>query len=230
MARYRTIKPEFWTSEQVVECSLEARLLFIGLWNFADDGGVIPQSNKSLKMKIFPADDYTSETIRIMLDELSSNGLIELYEVGESRYIRVIAWHHQKIDKPTFKFPQPCGEVPRDKQHYLDMCSTSARRGLTPGKERKGKELKSGESKNINSNNAHARAGEFAKFGVDRFKPSSDDLEYCEQLELAEPIAIITAGFVVYHEDRQSLHTEQRWSELFRGWVEKNIVPPVNGE
>ena len=230
MARYRTIKPEFWTSEQVVECSLEARLLFIGLWNFADDGGVLPHSDKSLKMKIFPADDFTSDSIRGMLDELSSNGLVELYEAGESRYIRVVAWHHQKIDKPTFKFPQPCGEVPRDKQHYLDMRSTSARRGLTPGKERKGKELKSGESKNINSIHAPARAGEFAKFGLGRFKPTQADLDYCNSLELSEPLPIIIAGFNVYHEDHQSLHTAERWSELFRGWVEKNIVPPVRGE
>lgn len=34
MARIRTIKPEFWTSEQVMGCAPLARLLFIGLWNF----------------------------------------------------------------------------------------------------------------------------------------------------------------------------------------------------
>ena len=28
-----------WTSEQIVECSPIARLLFIGMWNFCDDGG-----------------------------------------------------------------------------------------------------------------------------------------------------------------------------------------------
>ena len=39
MARIRSIKPEFWTAEQVMECSPMARLLFIGMWNFCDDGG-----------------------------------------------------------------------------------------------------------------------------------------------------------------------------------------------
>jgi len=34
MARIRTIKPEFWTAEQVMELSRDARLLFIGMWNF----------------------------------------------------------------------------------------------------------------------------------------------------------------------------------------------------
>jgi hypothetical protein len=46
MARIRTIRPEFWTSEQVTECSMPARLLFIGLWNFCDDGGRMPYSPK----------------------------------------------------------------------------------------------------------------------------------------------------------------------------------------
>ena len=32
MPRIRTIKPEFWTDEKIIELSLPARLLFIGLW------------------------------------------------------------------------------------------------------------------------------------------------------------------------------------------------------
>lgn len=31
MARIRSIKPEFWVSEQIGECSTNARLTFIGL-------------------------------------------------------------------------------------------------------------------------------------------------------------------------------------------------------
>jgi len=41
--RIRSIKPEFWKSETVAALSPLARLLFIGLWNYADregaDGG-----------------------------------------------------------------------------------------------------------------------------------------------------------------------------------------------
>jgi hypothetical protein len=50
MARIRTVKPEFWTSEQVMNCSRDARLLFIGMWNFCDDGGNHPASAKTLKV------------------------------------------------------------------------------------------------------------------------------------------------------------------------------------
>ncbi|MDA9095388.1 hypothetical protein N9J88_03230 [Porticoccaceae bacterium] len=231
MARIRSIKPEFWTSEQIVECSTEARLLFIGIWNFADDGGIIPHSDKSLKMKIFPADEYLSTDVRRMLDELSTNNLIQFFSAEDARYIRVRGWKHQKIDRPSFKFPQPCGQIPRDKNDFLEMCSTNDRRAPPPGVEGKGEELGRGEFKNINPHNASSReSGEFARFGVGRFKPIQSDVDYCCSLELSEPFAIIKAGFIVYHEDHQSVYTAERWSELFRGWVEKNIIPQVSGE
>lgn len=105
MARIRSIKPEFWTSEQVMESSPLARLLFLGIWNFCDDSGVHPLKPVSLKALIFPGDDIDSTTIRRLLDELSSNGLVALYAVGEKEYLQVTGWHHQRIDKPTYKFP-----------------------------------------------------------------------------------------------------------------------------
>lgn len=130
MARIRTIKPEFWTSEQVVECSIETRLLFVGVWNFCDDGGVMKNSPRQIKMQVFPADDYSSDDVRRMLDELVSNDLIHIYEVGNTSYIRVSGWHHQKIDRPNYKFPQPNGDVPTNKEHYLRCLEYRVRRTL----------------------------------------------------------------------------------------------------
>lgn len=57
MARIRTVKPEFWVSEQVTSCSRGARLLFIGLWNFCDDGGVHAAEHKRLKSEVFPSEN-----------------------------------------------------------------------------------------------------------------------------------------------------------------------------
>ena len=112
MARIRSIKPEFWTSEQVMESSPLARLLFLGIWNFCDDSGVHPLKPVSLKALIFPGDDIDSTSIRRLLDELSSNGLLVLYAVGEKEYLQVTGWHHQRIDKPTFKFPTAESGIP----------------------------------------------------------------------------------------------------------------------
>jgi len=108
MARIRSIKPEFWSSEQVMECSPMARLLFVGLWNFCDDAGRHPFSPRQIKALVFPADDFSSENILGMLDELSSNGLIDIYVVENRKYLQVTGWRHQKIDRPQPpRFPGP---------------------------------------------------------------------------------------------------------------------------
>lgn len=108
MSRIRSIKPEFWTSEQILECSTNARLLFIGLWNFCDDLGRHPYSAKQAKAEVFPADDFTEKDILGMLDELSANGLIVRYESEGKQYFYVSGWKHQRIDKPqAAKYPDP---------------------------------------------------------------------------------------------------------------------------
>lgn len=108
MARIRSIKPEFWTSEQVMECSPNARLMFIGMWNFADDCGRLPCSPKSIKAQIFPSDDISLDSVRGMINELSSNGLLLIYSVEDKDYLQITGWNHQRIDKPQpAKYPAP---------------------------------------------------------------------------------------------------------------------------
>ncbi len=108
MARIRSIKPDFWTNEKVLECSPIARLLFIGMWNFADDTGRLQFSPKTLKAQIFPSDDLTFADIARMIDELSSNGLLLVYYVEDIGYLSIIGWNHQKIDRPQkSKYPPP---------------------------------------------------------------------------------------------------------------------------
>jgi len=143
MARIRSIKPEFWTSEQIVDCSAIARLMFIGLWNFCDDAGIHPASERRIKMSIFPGDDIDAANIRRLINELSSSGLIELYEVEGVEYLIVTGWAtHQKIERPSFKYPKP----PKDRRK-VDKSSSNDRRSIVAphppegsGEERIGKE------------------------------------------------------------------------------------------
>jgi hypothetical protein len=108
MARIRTIKPEFWTNERIMECSMNARLMFIGMWNFADDLGRLPLSAKTIKAQIFPSDEISSQTILGMITELSANGLVLKYEVEGREYLQIVGWQHQRIDKPQAgKCPGP---------------------------------------------------------------------------------------------------------------------------
>jgi len=108
MSRIRTIKPEFWTSEQIMECSTSARLLFIGLWNFSDDAGVHPSSMVRVKAEIFPGDDVQISKIQEWINELLDNDLIQEYSIDGKNYWIVTGWEkHQRIDKPTYKYPLP---------------------------------------------------------------------------------------------------------------------------
>lgn len=109
MARIRSIKPEFWTSEEVAACGPLTRLLFIGLWSFADDGGNHPVQVSALKVKIFPYDsEINSATVLRMLGELATNTLLRFYQaIDGKQYFHITGWKHQKIDKPSFKFPKP---------------------------------------------------------------------------------------------------------------------------
>lgn len=106
MARLRTVKPEFWASEQIGLCSRDARLLFIGLWNFCDDAGIHPASTHRLKSEVFPADDCSKEDIDRWVNELISQELLIEYEASGKKYWKVTGWQHQKIQRPYLKYPQ----------------------------------------------------------------------------------------------------------------------------
>lgn len=115
MARIRSIKPEFWTSPQVVECSPTARLLFIGMWTFCDDSGVHPNDCRRLKMQVFPGDDIRTNDVELLVGELIDAGLLIDYQVENVGYLRVSGWKHQRIEKPSYKYPLESGEVPAHK-------------------------------------------------------------------------------------------------------------------
>ena len=109
MSRIRTIKPEFWISEQVMNCSHSARLLFIGLWNFCDDGGVHPANIRKLKAEVFPGDDVTLTDVEGWMKELISQKLVAeftaQYNNESCTFWFVTGWKHQRIDKPYLKYP-----------------------------------------------------------------------------------------------------------------------------
>ena len=133
MARIRSIKPEFWTSEQIVTCSPLARLLFVGLWTFCDDGGVHPASVRRLKMEVFPADAFDDATISGLLRELVSAGLVREYEANAERFWSVTGWQrHQRIDKPTIRHPPPPDRAENSAtiRRTLGEDSTNARRDV----------------------------------------------------------------------------------------------------
>lgn len=107
MPRIRTVKPEFWTSGQVVKCDPVARLLFVGLWNFADDGGNHPADPLRLKMEVYPGDAFEVSEVAAWVGQLIDAGLIETYKAQGRTWWHVTGWDHQKIQHPTLRHPPP---------------------------------------------------------------------------------------------------------------------------
>ena len=98
MARIRTIKPEFWTDGDILKLSRDARLFYIGLWNFADDNGVLDNDLIGLKVKIFPNNHIKIEKL---LKELKDIKKIVIYEIESKSYILLKnLTAHQVIDRP----------------------------------------------------------------------------------------------------------------------------------
>ncbi len=106
MARIRTIKPEICTSAQFVECSTNARLLFVLMLCFFDDGGNHPANCKRLKMEVFPADNFSVPEMAALMAELVAQGLVAEYGHGGEVYWHITGFsRHQKVDRPNPKFP-----------------------------------------------------------------------------------------------------------------------------
>lgn len=52
--RRRMIDPAFWNDSKIIELSYEARLFYIGLWNYADDEGFFIDDLPAVKRTLFP--------------------------------------------------------------------------------------------------------------------------------------------------------------------------------
>lgn len=141
MARIRTIKPDFWTSAQVMDCTPTTRLMFIGLWNFADDAGRMSVTTKKVKALIFPSDVMALSDIRRMIDELASNDLVELYTIDDVEYLQITGWHHQKIDRAnTSVLPDKFG-------NFDERSTKGSDQSLPEGKGREGKVVRKGKQR-----------------------------------------------------------------------------------
>jgi hypothetical protein len=80
--RIRSIKPEFWRSDDITALSREHRLLFIGLWSYVDDNGVGIDDHRQIAADLFALEDDLKEArdfVREGLATLAQAGLITRY-------------------------------------------------------------------------------------------------------------------------------------------------------
>lgn len=102
MARIRTIKPKFWDDSKIGKLSRDARLLYIGLWTFSDDIGVVVGDSVWLKSKVFPYDQIQVQQFEKWIMELVRNGFICLLSYKGERFIYLPNFtRHQVINRPN---------------------------------------------------------------------------------------------------------------------------------
>jgi hypothetical protein len=112
-SRIRTIKPEFFTDEDLAELSIETRLLFVALWTIADREGRLEDKPRTIKLASFPWDDVD---VARCLDALASGGFIERYAVSSKNYIQITNFtRHQCVnhrEQPSRIPPRACPGMP----------------------------------------------------------------------------------------------------------------------
>jgi hypothetical protein len=105
--RTRVLKPDFYMNEEIAHCEPLARILYTGLWCFADKFGVFQWRPLKIKARVFPFDTCKVEPL---LEQLLKQELIFQYSVnGEIFGIIPTFLKHQKPHRDEKKsgFPLP---------------------------------------------------------------------------------------------------------------------------
>ena len=128
--RIRTIKPELWSSTPFIRCSLRARLLFVGLLNYADDEGRGRADPALVRANLYPLEleEVSDADVLEWLRELHRRRLVDLYRAaprdsstGRGRSSRTVELlqvrgfeEHQVVSHPRESRYPPPRKAPRD--------------------------------------------------------------------------------------------------------------------
>ena len=134
--RARDIKPGFYKSEQLAECSMPARLLFPGLWMMADREGRLEYRPKRIKAEIFP---YDLVDCSELIAELEREGLVLRYNVAGCEYLFIPGFSRHQCphikEKPSEIPPYPGAQPGKHGESTVqapDKHGTDPSSSLTP--------------------------------------------------------------------------------------------------
>lgn len=103
MARIRSLKPEYATSEAMAELSIPCMMHFALLWTYADDEGRGIDNPRLIKAAIWPLrDEIGAAEVEDFQCELAKHGRIVRYESGGKRLFQIANFtEHQRPQKPS---------------------------------------------------------------------------------------------------------------------------------
>lgn len=170
MARIRTVKPEFWSSPSMRGANPWARLLFVAMWNWADDAGRGTANVRELHGFAFPDDEDPITPVLTelpaLLVEVRDRWDVQFYKVAGRRYYAIPSFdQHQRTErKAQGRHPGPEEGEPYD-----------------PGPLAQGRPLSQGQSPTVGTSPGRDGAAESStaeeRPGRDTSSPLPDDWE-----------------------------------------------------
>lgn len=233
MARIRTIKPDFFTSEDIVELEPMARLLYIALWCEADREGRMAWKPRTFKMRYLPGDDCD---IDALCDALVTRGLVCLYGDGLA-YIPAFGAHqHVNPREAASTFPDPAANNSR----VSDASTRVQQSPVTRREEGKGKERKVSMEGRVDDATGPDQTPERKS----RKKPRQqipDGFKFSDRVRAYGAKLGFTGGEVDREEQRFIRHAKQNaricadWDMAAENWMDKSAEfagkpPPIDAE
>lgn len=206
MARIRTIKPEFFTSDDICALSPRARLLYIGLWCEADREGRLVWAPRGFKRRYLPDDECDVDAL---CRELTDRTLVRLYGDGLA-VIPTFATHQHVNPREAASKLAPPPELHAPSRATDAPPPVSNAQGGREPKERKGR---GGEGR-LAPGTAHTLP--------EGWTPGEDDIGWAGT---ARPD--LTAAMIEQETERfrnfqaAQNRTAHSWGPLWRNWVMK---------
>lgn len=227
MSRARNIKPGFFENEDLAECTMAARLMFIGLWTIADRRGILEDRPKRIGAIVFPYERVNTEAL---LGELASRGFIRRYEAGGHRCILIPTF--AKHQNPHVR--EQANSLPEPDEHHASTVQAPGTSGASTEQATLNDESLLHESPLLND-----ECGMGAKRAA-RSKQLPDDFDLSdERAAYAVGRGHSTAETAAMFEHFQNHHrakgsTMKDWDAAWRTWVgnQKNFAarqPTANG-
>lgn len=119
--RARNIKPGFFENEKLAELPPLTRILFVGLWCYADREGRFEWRPKKIKVKILPYDDCDVEE---MLMSLHAMSFIDIYMTGNDKFGVIPKFKEHQNPHPheaKSKLPSPDKKDEQNECHDMSL-------------------------------------------------------------------------------------------------------------
>lgn len=214
MARIRTIKPEFFTSDDICALSPCARLLYIGLWCEADREGRMEWKPRSFKRRYLPDDDVDIDTL---CTEIVGRGLVVQYGKGLAYIPEFLKHQHINPRETVSSLPEP--DAPSTRAPRVSN-ATGRDSDVQGGRERKGKE---GKEEDASTRPTHAITFkswlESIPEGEHAIPPNDPVYAYAERVGLPEAYLRLEWA---WFKAKYLLETKRQkdWRQKFRNAVE----------